>query len=261
MVEVILPKVDMAMTEGTIATWLRHEGDTVAAGEPLFEVETDKSNIEVESPSAGTLWGVQAEPGQTVAVAAVVAYILAPGEAPPKPAAQPLAGSAAPVGNGQAEKVRATPLARKISREHGLELTTIPGSGPQGRIGGQDVLAKLARGQATAREQERQTAVAPQTPIAKAPITNTPPAEAPAASDDVTRVPLTVIRKIIAERMTASVRNAPHFTLNMAIDMAEMVALRQRIAPAIERQTGVKPSFTVLLARALAPLLLQHPTA
>jgi pyruvate dehydrogenase E2 component (dihydrolipoamide acetyltransferase) len=271
MIEVILPKVDIAMTEGTIAVWHKREGDAVKAGEPLFDVMTDKADVAVEADAAGTLWGVTAQPGDTVKIGQVVAYILAPGEAPP--IAVPVAEAnvreqfaAHPTTNGgQATasdarptlnaRLRATPLARKISREQGIDLALVSGSGPNGRISSQDVRTLLARraeapadphsnGQGatsgTIQTPDKQPALAPQ-------------------SDDVTYIAFTGLRRIVAERMTASVRNAPHFTLNVQVDAIEMVTLRERVAPAIERQIGVKPSFTAILARAVAPLLPAHP--
>src|SRR4029079_13083784 len=135
-----------------------------------------------------------------------------------------------------------TPLARKLCRERGLELAQIPGSGPSGRIGRQDVLAFLEASPPlpSRRERGRGGEGLPPTP------------------DDVTRVPLTALRRVIADRMAASVRTAPHFTLNMQVDMDEAVDLRRRVGPAIERQTGAPPSFTAIIVRALAALLLEH---
>jgi pyruvate dehydrogenase E2 component (dihydrolipoamide acetyltransferase) len=259
MIEVILPKVDIAMTEGTIAVWHKREGDAVKAGEPLFDVMTDKADVAVEADAAGTLWGVTAQPGDTVKIGQVVAYILAPGEALPQdlsgvaPTQSPLRTT--PDRSEGKTKLRATPLARKISREQGIDLAQVSGSGPNGRISGQDVLTLLARrteepveahsnGQDVAR------------PVVQAPEHQPTPAPQP---DDVTYISLTGLRKIVAERMTASIRNAPHFTLNVQADATEMVALRERVAPAIERQTGVKPSFTAILVRAVASLLPAHP--
>src|SRR4029453_5651163 len=83
MIEVIMPKVDMDMSEGTIALWRRREGEAVQAGEPLFDITTDKADVEVEAPASGTLWGVCAAPGQTVPIGRAVAFILASGEQPP----------------------------------------------------------------------------------------------------------------------------------------------------------------------------------
>jgi pyruvate dehydrogenase E2 component (dihydrolipoamide acetyltransferase) len=267
MIEVIMPKVDMAMTEGTIALWRYRAGETVRAGEPLFDITTDKADVEVEAPASGTLWDVRAAAGQTIPIGQPVAFILAPGEQPPagdderrttnderrttndggrtedggRSTALP---SPSPIPHPLPTKLRATPLARKLCRERGLDLAQIQGSGPSGRIGRQDVLAFL-----------EQTS-----PPLPSQWERGPGGESltPASPDDITRIPLAGLRRVIAERMTASVRNAPHFTLNMQVDMAEAVELRRRVGPTIERQTGAAPSFTALIVRALAGLLLEH---
>ncbi len=254
MIEVIMPKVDMAMTEGTIALWRYRAGEIVRAGEPLFDITTDKADVEVEAPASGTLWDVRAVAGQTILIGQPVAFILAPGEQPPTDAERtqlPISHLPSPISHLPSSKLRATPLARKLCRERGLDLRQIQGSGPSGRIGRQDVLAFL--------EQEAQTFSASRflskDDSAQLP---TPNSQLP-TPDDITRVPLTALRRVIADRMTASVRNAPHFTLNMQVDMTEAVELRRRVGPRIERQTGAAPSFTAIIVRMLAALLLEHP--
>lgn len=271
MIEVIMPKVDMAMTEGTIATWRHGAGDTVQVGEPLFEITTDKADVEVEAPASGTLWGVRAAAGQTVPIGQAIAFILAPGEQPPaldegrrtkdeRPAtgdsAAQLSALGASVLSPQAAKIRATPLARKLCRERGLDLGAIQGSGPNGRIGRQDVLAFLERESLQAAPpvgpSQLERGVGGESHLPS-------PVPHPPSPDDVIRVPLAGLRRVIADRMTASVRSAPHFTLNMQVDMAEAVELRRRVGPAIERQAGAPPSFTAIIVRAAAALLLEHP--
>jgi pyruvate dehydrogenase E2 component (dihydrolipoamide acetyltransferase) len=276
MIEVIMPKVDMAMTEGTIALWRYRAGEAVRAGEPLFDITTDKADVEVEAPASGTLWDVRAAAGQTIAIGQPVAFILAPGEQPPaldegRPTKDERGGSddegrptkdegrrttdgGRPTTDNEQrtkDKVRATPLARKLCRERGLDLAQIQGSGPNGRIGRQDVLEFV--------EREAQT-LSSSSVVSKDGSAHPPsPIPHPPSPADVTRVPLTALRRVIADRMTVSVRSAPHFTLNMQVDMAEASELRRRVGPAIERQTGAAPSFTALIVRALAGLLLEHP--
>jgi pyruvate dehydrogenase E2 component (dihydrolipoamide acetyltransferase) len=260
MIEVIMPKVDMAMTEGTIALWRYRAGEAVRAGEPLFDITTDKADVEVEAPASGTLWDVRAAAGQTIPIGQPVAFILAPGEQPPadddrRPTTddrrptndRPQSSALSP----QSSKIRATPLARKLCRERGLDLGQIQGSGPSGRIGRQDVLAFLEREAQPILSSD----VAPKVGSDQPP---TPNSQLPTPGADITRIPLAGLRRVIADRMTASVRNAPHFTLNMQVDMAEAVELRRRVGPAFERQTGAAPSFTALIVRALAGLLLEH---
>jgi pyruvate dehydrogenase E2 component (dihydrolipoamide acetyltransferase) len=263
MIEVIMPKVDMDMSEGTIAAWRRHEGEAIEAGEPLFDIITDKADVEIEAPATGLLWSVRAAAGQTVAIGQPIAYILAPGEQPPaSDGRQPIDGEqlvahSSSIGPApQAAKVRATPLARKLCRERGLDLRQIQGSGPNGRIGRQDVMLFL----------EREVPDPPAaTPLpARAGDQHSLPGiiqeeAGGSGAQAFTRVPLSALRRVIADRMTASVRNAPHFTLNMRVDMAEAVELRRRVGAALQRNAGRPPSFTAILVRALAPLLLKHP--
>jgi pyruvate dehydrogenase E2 component (dihydrolipoamide acetyltransferase) len=256
MIEVIMPKVDMAMTEGTIALWRYRAGQAVRAGEPLFDITTDKADVEVEAPASGTLWDVRAAAGQTIPIGQPVAFILAPGEQPPADDRRTTTDERRPTNDDrrmtndrpqrsdlspQSSKIRATPLARKLCRERGLDLGQIQGSGPSGRIGRQDVLAFLEASPPLPSQRERG-----------------PGGEGYPPSPDVTRIPLAGLRRVIADRMTASVRTAPHFTLNMQVDMAEALELRRRVGPAIERQTGAPPSFTAIIVRALAALLLEH---
>ncbi len=155
--EVIMPKVDMVMETGTFVEWLKKEGEHVNKGEPLFVITTEKAAIELESPGDGILAGVTAKPDDVIPVTEVMAYILAPGEAlPTKAAAQPgsLASApaaakveqavemtAAPRSDTESDKVRATPVARRMAQELGVDLSQISGRGPQGRIHKADILA------------------------------------------------------------------------------------------------------------------------
>ena len=156
--EVILPKVDMAMESGIIHAWKVAEGDAVKAGDLLFEIETDKANMEIEAPAAGVLGKILVREGVVIPVGAVVAYITAPGEAIPQGAAAavaavaeaptekaaPVAVAAAAVVEGDG-KVRATPLARSLARASSVDLTKVNGSGPRGRIVAQGTPPDLAR--------------------------------------------------------------------------------------------------------------------
>ena len=157
--EIIFPRVDMDMTSGRIGRWLATEGSQVTSGEPLFEIETDKAAMEIEAPASGTLRGVQATEGLEVQVGAVVAWIVAEGEAwqglrpctplvlaAPDPRDSGDAGLEAPpaAGSGAEPQLRATPLARREAKRRGLDLVTITGSGPRGRIVSGDLPAGAA---------------------------------------------------------------------------------------------------------------------
>ena len=171
--EVILPRVDMDMAEGKIAHWYVKNGDAVAKGQVLFEIETDKATMEVDSPAAGTIAGVSGEIGVTMPVGQIVGWILAPGESAPEAAtaganresatvpvvsaavAEPSAGTPEAVASERSsgasgQVMRATPLARSLARERGIDLRCLSGSGPQGRILGADVPDVSRRVQDTA---------------------------------------------------------------------------------------------------------------
>lgn len=259
--DVIMPKVDMVMETGTIVRWYRQEGEPVRAGEPLLEIETDKSTIDVEAPGSGTLAAVSAQPGDTVPVATLIALILAPGEAAPAakaPAAEPVAAApvasvatapvaAAPTAKNDTHsddpRPRATPLARSLARQHGLDLWQMVGSGPQGRVVKEDVLRAL----------KEQAAPAP----AAAPQPTPRPQPAPAAPnngaqpyDDGELIPLTGARRVTAERLAMNT-GVPTFTLSVEVVMSAIQGLRERLP--------FRPSVTAIIARAAAALLLRHP--
>ncbi|KTR05698.1 hypothetical protein NS365_09855 [Aureimonas ureilytica] len=176
--EVILPKVDMDMATGQISRWFYKDGDTIKKGEPLFEIETDKAAMEVDAPASGTLRNVTGAQGVDIAVGSPVAWIYAEGEAVNAPAPTADAGKPTTVGPdpdgakpccakeaGERRGVRATPLARRIARQYGIDLSSVTGHGPMGRIGREDVEAAQ---QAAARARP-----------AEAPVRTEPPAPAP----------------------------------------------------------------------------------
>jgi len=258
--EVIMPKVDMVMETGTFVEWLKNEGERVEKGEPLFIVLTDKANIEIEAPASGVLAGVTAQPDDVIPVAEVIAYILEPGEPLPlETRAPPEASSGLPLpepvtvakAGPDVGKVRATPAARRLAAELGIELALVPGSGGRGRVHKNDVLAFAEQGE-TVREQP---------PIVKAPGTvMVAGVQVPLPNARQKQVvPLAGPRKIIAERMAYSAFTAPHITLSLRVDMSEATRLRDRAQDTIQEKTGYRLSFTAIVARAVAWVLPQHP--
>ena len=142
---VIMPKYEMTQETGKIARWLKADGDVVEKGDPLLEIETDKTNIEVESRVAGVLTGICAEPGQVVPIGQPIAYIIKPGEVwPPAAAVMPAAPAAAVAPQESSAAVRATPIAERMAAEHGIDLQAVAATGPGGRITREDVEAHLA---------------------------------------------------------------------------------------------------------------------
>lgn len=248
-VDVIMPKVDMVMETGTIVRWYRNEHEMVTAGEPILEIETDKANIDVEAPASGVLMAISAKPGDVVPVAQRIAQILMPGEtldllsqsnSPPVPRLAETHQRQLPVteraSNGAA-RVRATPAARAISRQYGLSLAEVTGSGPQGRVHKRDVLAILAA---------RQTSLA-QTKMAAEQQVATPHVP---ADEEGELIPLSGTRQIVAKRLMAAA-SIPTFTLSVEVDMSAISRLRERVP--------WRPSVTAIIARAVAPLLLKYP--
>lgn len=264
---IIMPKMGDAMEEGTLVRWLKHEGDTVQEGEPIAEIATDKATVEIEAPTSGVLRGIRVAENAVVPVNTPLAYILQEGEslpaeddgkasgavqptaAAPQPAPAPTAVAAAPQPapapiNGE-ERILASPLARKIAAEHGIDLRQVQGTGPKGRIVERDVLAYI--------ESRKATAV----PAAAVPAPMPVPAPAVAAAPAEGRAEtLTRLRQITAQRTTEAHQTIPHFYLTMEIDMEEALALRQRLNQLDE---SLRVSVNDLIVKACAVAIEQHP--
>ena len=279
-IQVLMPALSPTMTEGKLAKWLKSEGDAVAAGDVLCEIETDKATMEVEAIDEGTLGKILvAEGSEGVAVNTPIAVILEDGEdaaalegvaaasaapapqvpqappAPPEPAAAsvtPVATPPAPTMPAPAAgaRVLASPLARRMAEKAGLDLASATGSGPHNRIVKRDVEAALAGGVAT--------------PVAAAPAPTTPHAAAPVAAPGAayTEVPNTTMRKVIAERLSASKRDIPHFYLTIDCEIDALLALRKDLnAKSPEGDGAYKLSVNDFIVRAVALGLRQVPAA
>ncbi|QBS36614.1 2-oxo acid dehydrogenase subunit E2 [Thermaerobacter sp. FW80] len=292
---VIMPVLDMTMERGIILRWLKKEGDPVRAGEPLFEVETDKADIEVEAPADGVLARIVHPEGAEVPVREIVAYIAAPGERydddrqnPPQPKADvdpsarsdPAQGAAQGEVQGEARKgapevpsgaalgrnrIRATPAARRRARELGLDLARVPAGGRGGVIRLADVEAAAATMAATTKgepgprgrqEGGRVDGVSP-TPRDAEHGAFRPPAPEP-EDDGVERIPVTGNRKAVAERMVQSAR-IPQVTLFARADAEAIQDFRRRLEPAVAEATGQSLSYTALFAFAVARTLPRFP--
>jgi pyruvate dehydrogenase E2 component (dihydrolipoamide acetyltransferase) len=275
--EVIMPKVDMVMETGTFVEWLKKEGEQVGRGEPLFVINTDKAAIEIESPGDGILAGLKAKLNDVIPVTEVIAYLLAPGEAlPSKAAPQPAVPAAVPattkavtavdlaeavVKASEPGKVRATPLARRMAQELGMDLTQIAGRGPRGRIHKADVLS-FQKSLPLVEEPRAPAVESAPTTSEPATIPPTVRPSAPIPLPDARRkqvVPVTGARKIISERMAYSAFTAPHINLSLRVDMTEAMRLRERVLEPLKVQTGQRVSYTAILARAVATVLPRHP--
>lgn len=301
-ISVLMPKMSFVVTEGTILEWLKKPGDQVTKGEPLLVVESEKATVEIESPGAGILGPDLASPGTTVPITTTIGYILEPGEEPPKlelsrkesgreeePAETGAERSeAAASGSQQEEKaqegpIRASPSAKRLAREHGVDLAEIVGSGPQGRIVEKDVTAFLeAQTQAEVKSPVRATPaarkLASEMAIDLSMVEGTGPGGRVTLEDvkkvsQVTeadplwegglateQVELTTIQRIAAERMSLSFRTAPHFYLSLQVDMSQAVSMREGLLTSVEASTGVRLSFSDILVCAVAQALKEHPT-
>ncbi|HEX4083447.1 MAG TPA: pyruvate dehydrogenase complex dihydrolipoamide acetyltransferase [Chthoniobacteraceae bacterium] len=233
-----MPKLSDTMTEGTLVKWRKQKGDKVASGDILAEVETDKATMEMESFDDGVLTEIYVPEGQKVAIGQRIAMLLAPGESAPAagaaapapkakaspapatggahaPAAAPAPAHApaASSGNG-GERAKASPLAKKIAAEKGIQLSTLTGSGPGGRIIQRDVLGA-------------QTGATTPRAGVPAPAPAAVPA-APAGKGDE-KIPLSGMRRAIAERLLASKTQIPHFYLSIEVDAGELMRIRSEI--------------------------------
>jgi len=256
-IPVIMPKVDMVMETGTLVEWLKKEGEYVKKGEPLFIIMTDKANMEIQAPASGILTGIRAKPNQVVPVTEVIAYLVEPGETLPSPLEEGVSAIQAEATSiptersdtAGGEKVRATPAARRLAAELGIDLHLVQGTGPDGRIQKEDVLTYQERQQAV--QEERVTGVTLQE--RPKPRIVFPTARRKGV------VPLTGPRKIIAERMSYSAFTAPHIVLTLSVNMRESARLYERLSEPIRLRTGLRLSYTAIFARAVAAVLPHHP--
>ena len=271
--DIVMPQMGESIFEGTITKWLKQPGDKVQRDEPLFEISTDKVDAEIPAPASGTLQEIKVAAGNTVQVNTVVGVIAGEGDgavaapapeakkeaAPPPPAPAPAAVKEpeAEPENGEQGRVRSSPLVRKIAKENNVDLAKVPGTGLGGRITKEDIEAFIAKHAAGA--------AAPAPPVV--------PAEpAPAAVPAVTTplqpvggvtpgelVPMSVMRKKIAEHMVMSKRTSAHVHGVFEVDMTRIVKLREKMKGKFEQATGSKLTFTPFFARAAVHGLRKFP--
>lgn len=271
---IVLPALSAGMETGTIARWLKAEGDAVAAGEALAEVETDKATLEIEAPSAGRLGRIVVPAGQSVPVGQTIAVLLAEGEAAPAgavPPPRPAAGSppaavaaaapapAAAVPAGAAPRHRASPLARRLAAQAGLDLAGLSGAGPRGRIVRIDI--ERARAAAAAAVPAAETVPAAAPPVAAAPV-SAPPVSAPSGrlpplSGAYETLPHSSMRRTIARRLSEAKATIPHFYLDAEADMEALLVLRTRCNEG--RASGERLSINDFVLKAAAVALRRVP--
>jgi pyruvate dehydrogenase E2 component (dihydrolipoamide acetyltransferase) len=269
MTEVTMPSLSDSMQEGTILSWLREDGEHVAVGDELVEIETDKATMTYESPAEGTL-RIVAGVGETLPVGAPIAQLgdepAAPSEQlveTPEPEAseQPvetLEPLPAPVvvstnGSGSDHEVRATPLARRMASAHGVDLGVLEGTGPRGRITRADVAASAGI--------EDEVAEPPRVAPASVPTTASAPASAPApAGNGHTTQDLTRVQQLIARRMSEAKATIPEFQVQTEADIDALLALRAQLKEQAEPPDPM-PSLNDFIVKACALALRRYPRA
>jgi len=255
--EVLMPQMGESITEGTITKWLKKVGDTVQRDEPIFEISTDKVDAEIPSPVAGTLKEIKVQEGATVTINTVVAVIggaagktAAPAASTPAPSAAAVpTPSAAPADSAAAgDRVRSSPLVRKIAKDNNVDLGKVAGTGASGRITKTDIVSHLEQGPKPV------AAAAPTS--APAPSAAKPAAPQPQPGE---LVPMTKMRSIIAQRMVESKRTSPHVHTVFKVDMTRIVKLREKEKSKYEQRNGVKLTYMPFITRAAIVALRKHP--
>ena len=265
-----MPQMGESIFEGTITKWLKKPGDKVQRDEPLFEISTDKVDAEIPAPASGVLQEIKVAEGNTVQVNTIVGTISADGEsaapakaapaatpppaqkkeaAAPTPPPQP-APTPSPAHEAQDEDVRSSPLVRKLAREHNVDLSQVSGTGIGGRITKQDIMAFIEKGPAAA------PAPSP-APAAAAPQPSRP-APAPAAIPGEV-VPMSQMRKIIAQRMIESRRTSAHVHAMFEVDLTRIVNLRNKLKNSFELRNGARLTFMPFFVRGAIIALQQFP--
>ena len=228
-ISVVMPALEMAQETGKLISWLKKEGDSVATGDPLLEIETDKAVMEIESPGDGILVGVKAAPGDEVPVGQTIAWIVRAGEAPPTDevveAGKTESGRNASETRPAGQAARISPKARRLAGERSVDLAGIRGSGPGGEILASDILA--------AAESKK----------------SAPATTAPANS-------VSAVARLMAERTTQSWTTVPHF---FVVDAEALNEARQNFGPKIEKSHAVKLTHSDLLVALVARVLADHP--
>ncbi len=265
--DVIMPQMGESIFEGTITKWLKKVGDTVQRDEPLFEISTDKVDAEIPSPAAGVLTEIKAAEGTTVQINTVVAVIggaaggSASAVAPAKPAAAKSApatpasvatSASAPV-SGTTERIRSSPLVRRIAKDNHLDLAKIPGTGAGGRITKEDALGYLGQ---HGGGQHGGGSAAP-----AAGGTSTAAAKVPAVSAPLPGglVPMSKMRSIIAKRMVESKHTSAHVHSVFKVDMTRIARIREREKSKYEQRNGVKLTYMPFITRAAIHCLRKMP--
>jgi pyruvate dehydrogenase E2 component (dihydrolipoamide acetyltransferase) len=241
---IVMPALEMAQENGKLLAWRKKEGEGVAKGEPLLDIETDKAVVEIESPADGILTGVKAHAGDVIPVGQTIAWIVLPGEKPPAEAQPSASGrrmetkasSAPPAAATKAASgpppstARISPKARRLAKEHGIDLSTVRGTGSEGEILAEDVQALVAS-----------------------------PNSAKGAAAPAVLETMSSIARLMAERTTQSWTSVPHFFVVREADAGAVIEAREKLGSAIEKAQGVRATHTDVLVALAARVLVKHP--
>jgi pyruvate dehydrogenase E2 component (dihydrolipoamide acetyltransferase) len=278
-INIEMPKLSDTMTEGTLIKWHKKVGDNVEIGDILAEVETDKATMEMEAFDEGTLTEIRIQEGEKAEIGGILAVLdgddageaSAPAAAAPAGAAAPTASAApaasqapaaaatpAPVAAGDGSRIKASPLARKVAGELGVDLSSLSGTGPAGRIVRADVVAgSSAKPAAKSADSSAAAGLAAAAKNRTAPAPAAAPAAAmsaaiqPTAKEGDQRIELSSMRKVIASRLLASKQTIPHFYLHVEVDAAPLMTLRQQINAQAEKTHGNKYSVNDFVLKAV----------
>jgi pyruvate dehydrogenase E2 component (dihydrolipoamide acetyltransferase) len=267
MAEMVMPRLSDTMEEGTILRWLKADGESVQRGEELVEIETDKANMTYESDQEGVL-EIVAREGDTLSVGQTIAHIgetapngaepveanpVEPVEAKPVEPVEPTPGSPDVAVQDEQERIKASPVARRVARENGVDLSTVSGSGPGGRI----VKADVEAGRAS-----QDAGEAPPAPAPAVALENVTGAKGESTTQELSRT-----QRTIARRMAESKATIPDFTLSVDVDMEECVALRAQLK-ALAQGAGPgqppahpAPTYNDMVVKAAALALREYPRA
>ena len=312
-VDVVMPQMGVSVSEGTITKWLKREGEQVEADESLLEISTDKVDTEVPSPASGVVTQILVQEGETVEVGTKLAVIggeagapapEAEPEAPAEQATAPAAAEAqaassaetpapqpapapapapAPTNGEQDSKSFVSPVVARIAAEHGVDVSSVPGTGRGGRVTKKDILNFVESGGAQAAPAQEEAApaavpqpAAPEAAPAPAPAPTQAPAPAPAAEAPKAPAPapapepvgagaaeqlepMNAMRRGIAEHMRRSLDTAAHVTSAIEVDMSRVVEIRNKLKPEYQKQYGVNPTYLIFVARAVVETLKRYP--
>jgi pyruvate dehydrogenase E2 component (dihydrolipoamide acetyltransferase) len=274
MTNIMMPQMGESIAEGTIVRWIKKVGDAIDRDEPLFEISTDKVDAEIPSPVAGVLTEIKVKEGETVAVNSVVATIGAAGEVAAEPrgalpeaavgqadatqrpsgavpavaAAPARTASSTPAGGATREELRrqkSSPLVRRIAREHNIDIARVAGSGLSGRVTKQDILGFIESGQAGAAPAREQRSTSSTAPVFQ-------------PGESVQIVPMSVMRRKIAEHMVLSAHTSPHVYSVYEVNFGRVGALREKKKAAYEA-AGAKLTFTAFIAKIAVEALREFP--